>query len=111
LANNPKKAYSYDEDYDKNFYKISYYLKDAIIGLHCLNNSFLLHDGNKSHLLFYTNILNQKSVKITFKDYTKLHKNDIVITSQQIVNNYILQHHKVDTLEIWENILKLKIKE
>lgn len=82
----------------KEFYEIGYYLKDAIKGEYNLDGKYLLFDGYKAHNRFYLNILNDKGVKISFKNWKELDKGNVVITSQNNVKEYVEQHYKHEVL-------------
>jgi len=82
----------------KDFYEIGYYLKDAIKGKYHLNKQCLLYEGYHAHNLFYLNILNDKGIEISFKDWKKLEKEDVVIASQKNVKQYVEEHYNHQVL-------------
>jgi hypothetical protein len=102
------KAYGWN---NRDFYEISYYLKDAICGKRDVNGQFVLYDGYKTHLLFYLKILNDKGVRIAFKNWEKLEKGDSVITYQNNVKQYIEEHYSFDVISREGNVVNYKIND
>lgn len=92
-----------------DFYEISYFLQEAIKGKHDVNNQYLLYDGYKAHNLFYVNILNDKGVKFSFKDWKKLADKDIVIAHQGNIKKYIKENYKQEIIHTTGNIVTYKI--
>lgn len=82
-----------------DFYAMSHYLQDAVKGKYNLNNQYLVHDGYNAHLLFYLNILNDKGIAISFKDWQKLEPNDIVIASQNVIKDKLKSHYDFEVLK------------
>lgn len=99
------KEYSWDED----FYEIGYFLKDAIRGRYDLNNQYLLYDGYNTHNLFYLKILNDKGIKISFKDWENLEPNDIVVAYQPFVKDYVEENYDLDKPHIVGNVVTYEI--
>lgn len=89
----------------KEFYAISYFLKDAIRGEHNLNNHYLLYEGYHGHLLFYVNILNDQGVKVSFKDWKNLGPSDQVVVSQPEVRQYVEDHYRFEMISSEGNII------
>ncbi|WP_207434046.1 ArnT family glycosyltransferase [Sabulibacter ruber] len=94
---------------DKEFYEIGYYLKDAIKGVHEVNGKFLLYEGYRGQNLFYLNILKDKGVQISFKDWDKLDNGDIVIAHQGHVKQYVIDHYNYQVLKEVGNVISYKI--
>ena len=99
------KEYSWDKD----FYEIGYYLKDAIKGKYDLNNQFLLYDGYNAQNLFYLNILNDKGTQISFKNWEKLEPADVAIAHQNHVKHYVEEYYNYDVVHKKENVVTYKI--
>lgn len=99
------KEYSWDKD----FYEIGYYLKNAIKGKYDLNGQYLLYDGYEAHNLFYLKILNQKGIQISFKDWRKLGPMDVVIAHQNHIKEYVEEHYKQEIIHTEGNVLTYKI--
>ncbi|MFN4234420.1 MAG: ArnT family glycosyltransferase [Bacteroidia bacterium] len=99
------KEYSWDKD----FYEISYFLKDAVKGKYELNNHYLLYDGYNAHILFYLNVLNDKGTQISFKDWRHLNPMDITIAYQNHVKKYVEEHYKHDVIHTVGNVVTYKI--
>jgi 4-amino-4-deoxy-L-arabinose transferase-like glycosyltransferase len=102
----PKEVY-----WDKDFYEISYYLKDAVKGEYDLNDQYLLYDGYNAHNLFYLNILNDQGVNVSVKDWRNLEKMDIVFTHQDDIIQYIKKHYIYQVVRREGNIQTCKIYE
>jgi len=95
--------------WDKNFYEIGYFLKDAIRGKYNINNNYLLYDGYNAHNLFYLNILNDKGTRISFKDWTMLDPLDITIAHQKNVKQYVEEHYEHEIIHVVGNVVIYKI--
>ena len=95
--------------WDKDFYEIGYYLKNGIKGKFDLNNQYILFDGYNAHNLFYLKILNDKGIKISFKDWGKLEPMDIAVAYQNHVKQYVVEHYKYDIIHTEGNVLTYKI--
>lgn len=99
------KEYPWHEE----FYEIGYYLKKGIKGKYDLNDKFLLYDGYYAHNLFYINILNDKGVNISLKDWTKLEAGDVVLTHHSHLKDYIATHYTSEVIETTGNVITYKI--
>lgn len=85
--------------YDKDFYEIGYYLRDAAAGREDVNNKFLLFEGFNAQNLFYLHILNEKGISISMKDHTKLVEGDVVIAHQGHVKDYMDKNYELNILQ------------
>ena len=99
------KEYSWDKD----FYEIGYFLKDAVKGKHNLNNQYLLYDGHNSQNLFYLNVLNDKGTRISFKDWRNLSPMNIVIAHQNNVKQYLEENYNNEIIHNEGNVVTYKI--
>jgi len=99
------KEYSWDKD----FYEIGYFLKDAVKEKYDLNNQYLLYDGYNAQNLFYLNILNDKGTQISFKDWGNLSSSDIAIAYQNHVKQYLVEHYNNKVIQIKGNVVTYKI--
>lgn len=93
----------------KDFYEISYYLKDAIIGKNNLDGQYLLYDGYGVHNLFYLKILNDQGIQISFKYWKNLQKEDIVIAQQENVKLYLEENYTLEKMNTKGNVITYKI--
>lgn len=93
----------------KDFYEIGYFLKDAVKGKYDLNNQYLLYNGYNAQNLFYLNILNDKGIQISFKDWKKLSPLDIAIAYQNNVKRYVEEHYEYDVVHTEGNVVTYKI--
>jgi 4-amino-4-deoxy-L-arabinose transferase-like glycosyltransferase len=97
--------------WDKEFYEISYFLKDAVKGKYHLHQHYLVYDGYYAHLLFYLNVLNNKGIEISLKDKENLQPGDLVIVSQNHIKQYIEEHYKFDIKDTIGTVSIYKIYE
>lgn len=97
--------------WDKEFYEISYFLKDAVKGKYHLHQHYLVYDGYYAHLLFYLNVLNDKGIEISLKDKENLQSGDLVIVSQNHIKQYIEEHYKFDIKDTIGTVSIYKIYE
>jgi 4-amino-4-deoxy-L-arabinose transferase-like glycosyltransferase len=98
--------------WEKDFYEIGYYLKDAIKGKQAVDGYFLLDDspwGYNPHIKFYVVILQDKRVNISFKDWKNLNNGDRVITHQKNIKDYIIMNYTHDVINQTGNITKFNI--
>ncbi len=100
---------SKEHDKHEHFYEIGYFLKNAIKGKHDLHDQYLLYDGYYAHNLFYLKILNDKGIKISFKDWKKLTFYDVVIAHQNNVKEYVENHYKYQIVYTQGTVKKYKI--
>lgn len=96
-------------DWDKNFYEISVYLKDALKSKHSVQNHFLCYAGNNTQLLFYVNLLNDKKQNVNFIDWKNLKDGDLIIASQTNVQEDIEKNYSFELTENFQGIKKYKI--
>lgn len=96
--------------WEEEFYRIDYYLKDAIKGKHDLSGYTLLHDNYGAHNTFYINILRDKGIDISYSyDWQNLSVNSKVIAHQQIVKDYINKNYSVEVIDSYYNIFFYKV--
>jgi hypothetical protein len=97
--------------WDEEYYRIDYYLKDAIKEKHDLNGYTLIHQGYYIQNLFYIHILNDKGVNVKLtSDWKNLNLNDEVIVHQKEVKDSLKLNYHIDTLKKESNIYFYKIK-
>lgn len=95
--------------WDKEFYEIGNFLKDAVKGKHEINDQFLLYDGYNAHNLFYLNILNESGKRISFKDWENLDPLDVVFTHQNHIKQYVIENYAHEVISTEGNIITFKI--
>jgi len=98
-----------EQAHDKDAYEIGYYLKEALRKKHYLNGAYLLYDGYYAQNQFYVHILNDRGVRIDFKDYDKLEDGDVVIASQSNIKQYIEANYSSEVIKTNGNIVTYKI--
>ncbi len=104
------KTYQPEEyPWDKDFYEIGYFLKDAVKNKYDLNHTYLLYEGYDTQNLFYLKILNDKGVDVNFKNWKDLSAKDIVITHQNNIKKYLEENYEYEQIPIRGNIVKYKI--
>lgn len=92
-----------------DFYRTSYFLRDALHGKRDVDHSYFLYNGYNPHHWFYIRTLQDKGVNIDYKDWTKLEVNDKVIACQDDVKNYINEHYTSEVLGSEYQIFLYKI--
>jgi 4-amino-4-deoxy-L-arabinose transferase-like glycosyltransferase len=97
--------------WDKDFYEMSYYLRDGLRGKHDLNSQTLCYDGYSTHLAFYINLMNDKGINVHLKDWTKVEAGDIVFTYQDNIKDYLTQNFKLDTLNQFYRVTTYQLHE
>lgn len=97
--------------WDKDYYALSYFLKEAVNGNYNLNNAHLLHEGYRAHCDFYTNILNDRGVNVDFKDWHSLVPGDTVIAFQQSVKDYLCRHYRYTSKKLKGIVAQYSITE
>lgn len=95
--------------WDKEFYELGYFLKDAIKGKVDVNNYYLLYDGYNAQNIFYQRILNDKGIKTSFKYWVELKPSDRAIAFQGNVKDYIEEHYQKEIIYTHGNVVAYKI--
>lgn len=85
-------------DWDKEFYQLSYFLKDDVNSKRSVKDYYLCYYGNNSHLLFYVNILNDANQNINFKNWNNLQSGDKIIASQPHVRSFIETYYSYELI-------------
>jgi hypothetical protein len=88
----------------KEFYELSYFLKDATNGKYNLKNRLLLYDGYDAHITFYVDILNDKGINIARKSWEELESGDVVITHQYQIKEYLEKTYSCKLIESYGNV-------
>lgn len=90
----------------KEFYKIGYFLKDALNGKFNLDKNYIAYNGYYAQNLFYIKALNHKGIDVSLVDWRKLNPGDSVIESQENVKQYIQENYCSNQTNINEHITK-----
>ncbi|MCF8297452.1 MAG: glycosyltransferase family 39 protein [Saprospiraceae bacterium] len=93
----------------QEFYEIGYFLQDAVKGKYDVDDYFILYDGHYANLRFYMNILNDRGVDISFKNWKNLQSGDLVIVCQNNVKQYVEEHYDLEKIEEIGNVIKYRI--
>jgi len=93
----------------QEFYEIGYFLQDAVKGKYNVNDCFILYDGHDANLRFYLNILQDKGIKVSFKDWQNLNPDDLVIICQSDVKQYVEKNYNYKKIEEIGNAVKYKV--
>lgn len=96
-------------DWERDFYQISYYLRDAVKLKHSVQNHYLCYEDYYAHLLFYVNILNDNNQCVSFKDWHDLQAGDMIIASQSDVQENIEENYSFEITDSFQNVKKYKI--
>lgn len=99
------KEYPWHEE----FYKVSYYLRDALRNDMNFNNYSLLYNGYNAHLYFYIKQFQDKdqNVKIITKD--DLTQGELVIADQVEMKDYIEANFSYEITETYKNVNVYKL--
>jgi 4-amino-4-deoxy-L-arabinose transferase-like glycosyltransferase len=87
-----------ENSWEKDGYELGYFLQDAVKGRVNVDNYYLLYAGHNPHNWFYLHILNDKGIKISFKNWTELKTSDLVIAQQADVKKYIDEHYQKEIM-------------
>jgi 4-amino-4-deoxy-L-arabinose transferase-like glycosyltransferase len=96
-------------DSEKEFFQMSYYLRDALKSRHDVQDHYVCFDGYKMQLQLYLNLLNEHSRNVGIKDWENLQSGDLVITSQPNVQEGIESRYETEITENFNIIKKYKI--
>jgi hypothetical protein len=97
-------------NWEKDFYNISYYLKDVIKGKILPDNLIFLVEGYNPQIYFYLKRIEELKLKgFLWKDKSKLEVNDQVVCFQAEVKDYLNNHYDLEQLQNQNNILTFKI--
>ncbi len=82
---------------DKEFYEITYYLREAVNGERNLHQQRIVHEDYNAHNLFYVQILNEQGKDISFIPMQEIKTGQTLIAYQGHVKKYIEDnyHHEV----------------
>jgi len=94
---------------DKTFYKIEYYLRDALNGKKNVQGEYVVYAGYNANILFYIRLLQDNGVKVNFKSRTKLDDGDLIIVSQNYMKHFIEKNYSFETIKTEGNIVFYKI--
>lgn len=83
-----------ERSWDRDFYQISAYLKDAVRGNAHMHNKFVVYEEYHAHILFYLEILKQQKVNTGLKDFEKIKKGDAILVSNDNTREKIKQTFK-----------------
>lgn len=107
IINKVYKPIEYDGEED--FYRTSYYLRDALNMEHNVKDHFICFAGEISPVYFYVNLLNDKNMHVSFKDWNNLQQGDLVIAGQKNVKTEIEKKYEVEITEDVNKVRKYKI--
>jgi 4-amino-4-deoxy-L-arabinose transferase-like glycosyltransferase len=96
--------------WEKDFYDIGYYLRDALNKKHDLNNQYLLYEGYCAHNLFYVKILNAQGIKTSIiNNWKDLQIGDVVITCQPSMTKCIEDNYSFSLINQTNSVKTVKI--
>lgn len=98
-----------ENSWDVKKYRISDYLQDAVRGKYNLNNEFVLYKGYRAQILFYLDVLHDEGVHTTFKNWKKLDPGNVVIASQDKIQEYVENHYDYKIINRYWNVITYKI--
>ena len=95
--------------WEKEFYNISYYLKDVMKGHESSKDLIFLGEGYAPQIDFYLKQLDENKRSFIWKDKAKLAENDKVVCYQQEVKDYLYNHYEMEQIGNRQNIIYFKI--
>ncbi len=96
--------------WDKEFYEIGYFMKGVVAQKDKVDNCYLLVEGiYHPQNDFYLNILKDRGVKFTIKDYRTLSVGDSVITANSKIKEYMQTKYNFYALAKYDNVVKYRI--
>ncbi len=102
---NPTEAKGSEE-----YYTISTFLKDGIVGKYDLNGYLFTHENYHPQTSVYVYMLNEKGVDFAEIDYKNLHEGNKVIVHQEIVRTYIDNTYTFEEEIVFNNVSFYTIK-
>lgn len=103
-------TYNFTElPWDEDFYRTSYFLKEAVAKKKDLNNYYVVNESTATHLLFYVKLLQEQGNVIDFKRKESLSIDDNIITQEQHVIDYITTNYNHEILSQDKNLKIIKI--
>lgn len=95
---------------EKEYYEISYYLREALHGKQNMNQVYILFDGVNTHLMPYILRLREKGIVTGFADIKNPPVHTTVITNQESIKNLIASEYNTVILDYWGNIIRYRIE-
>lgn len=96
-------------EYEKDEYRLSYYLKDALKGKKDVNGSIIFYKGYNAHLLFYQRLLAERKIHVSLTEKPALKTHDIVLVAQEETNKTIQSIYVCDTISADFNLKVYRI--
>ncbi len=100
-----------EKPHHREFYEMSYYLRDGLRGINDLKNQTLCYEGYHAHLDFYINLMNAKGTNVHLKNWTEVQPGEIVFTYQDTIKNHLINIFDLDTLKKFNGVNTYKINE
>ncbi len=105
--------------WENKFYYISYYLRSKIEKEELFNGvkiiepeDFGLRAGipfHRSHILFYSNILEQQGSQIEYKKKEQVEVGDLVLTNSNICRNYLNKNFLCEEIDSYYNVYTYRL--
>jgi len=98
-----------EEAWIKDFYQISYFLKDGLNGKHNLNNQFISYNEYSPHILFYIIMLNEKGIRFANKNQAEFNVNEEVVVHQKNIQQFIEETYNYEITYKENQLVRYKI--
>ncbi|GAB2526289.1 ArnT family glycosyltransferase [Rufibacter soli] len=95
--------------WDKEFYEMGYYLRNASKGHHAVDGRFLAYEGYNAQNQFYLNILKDKGTLLALKDWKSLNPGEVIIATQPHIKTYITDTYQHQIVEEVGNVVSYRI--
>lgn len=116
LFGNPYRAIFYYTNYptavegDLKSYGAGFYLKEAREGKRDLDGHFILHSDYNAHYTFYTDILAERGMKISFKNIHEVQPGDLLLIQKPLSEN-LLTHFDTTNVAVNPHGQIVRVKE
>lgn len=98
-----------ENEFDKDNYTVSYFLKDALKGKYDIADHIIFYKGYHAHLLFYKHLLTSRGINVALEESPEFKSGDRVIISQAETGRYIIKHFKYEPLMTDRNLKVIRI--
>ncbi len=98
-----------EDEWGKEYYEITYLLRDLTLGKKELKNTHVLYDGYYAHNLFYVKKLNHEGKDIAIKHFKEIHEDDQLLVCQAHMKKYIEDKFDFKIINSFGNIDVVKL--
>lgn len=98
-----------EQEWDKEMFAVSYYLRDAIDGKFEVKDQVFVFDGYIYNTEFYRTILNKEGKNLHYKNWKELNQNETVVVPQYHLQDQIEKKYNFELLGKYQTIKMYKI--